>query len=176
MIADAMQLAYGSRTPALEEQAPRRVHTRTVLRLDGDLLLDGSGARLRDDGRPSGPHTLVFLLCMAAITLVRQVGDGLIGYALLDWFGVAFDPCLVSGSLHLGVTLVGVGMAGCFSKSTRNSAARRHMFLTLLAALGIGLILVWLSHFVGYTGASTWPFVVVYLLWAGAEAVSNANA
>jgi hypothetical protein len=176
MIAKAMQLPYSSRTPALEEKAPRRVHSRTVLRLDGDPLPDLTGACFWDKDRPTGPHTLVFLLCMAAITLIRQVGDGLIGYALLDWFGVASDPCLVSGALHLGITLVGVGVAGCFPKSTRNSAVRRHISLTLLAALGIGLILVWLSHFVDYAGASTWPSVLVYLLWAGAEAVSNAQA
>jgi hypothetical protein len=50
------------------------------------------------------------------------------------------------------------------------------MLVTLLAALGIGLILALWSYLVGYTHALSWLLVPVYLLWAWAEAVSGPRA
>jgi hypothetical protein len=67
-----------------------------------------------------------------------------------------------------------LGVVCCFSKATPGPAARRQLFLTLSAAMGIGLILVWLSHFAGCAGVLGWPLVLVYLLWAWAAAVSAA--
>jgi hypothetical protein len=112
---------------------------------------------------------------MAAISLVRGIVGGLIGNALFEWFGITLDPFMLSVVLHVGATLIGIGVADFFAKAAPDSAARKHMFLTLLAATGIGLILAWLSHTVGYTGACHWPLVAVYLLWAWVEAVSNAQ-
>jgi hypothetical protein len=170
-----MQLPSGNRISAVGERGTHLLRTGQVFRLDGDLFSDLTGKRAGDEGQQTRPYALVFLLCMAAISLVRGVGDGFIGNAFLEWWGVALDPLVRSFVLHVGATLVGIGAAGFFVKATLDSSVRKHMLLILVAAMGIGLILAWLSHIVGYTDACHWPLVAVYLLWAWVEAVSNAQ-
>jgi hypothetical protein len=174
MTTDVMQLPRGNRISAVRERGARLLQTRHVLRFDGVLFPDLTGKCARDEDQQTQPYALAFLLCMAAISLVRGVGV-LLGNAFLEGWGVALDPFVRSFVLHMGATLVGIGMAGFFVKVTLDSTARRHMLLILLSATGIGLILAWLSHIVGYTDACHWPLVVVYLLWAWVEAVSNAQ-
>jgi hypothetical protein len=174
MTANALQLPYRQMMPAMDDQASRLFRIGDVVYFESAPRLDLVEECSQDEGKRTQPYAFVFLLAMAAISLVCEVGGGLIGDALLTWFGVPLDPFVLSGALHSVATLVGVGVARCFSKVTPGSAAKRHMLVTLVAAMGIGLILVWLSRLAGYTNALDWPLVLVYLLWAWVAAVSAA--
>jgi hypothetical protein len=172
--ANALQLSYKQMTPSLGDQASRLFRIGNAVCFESAPLLDRAEECSQNVGRRARPRAFVFLLTMAAISLVCELGGGLLGDALVAWPGVPLNPFLLSGILHSVVTLVGVGVACCFSKAIPGSAAKRHMLLTLLAALGIGLILIWLSYFAGYSSACSWPLVLVYLLWAWVVAVSAA--
>jgi hypothetical protein len=158
----------------LRGQAPHRKQASLTIDFRPGPLPQLAGERLWIEGKQGLSCVLVFLLVMAAISLVRVVGEGLIGSAFLAWFGVPLDPFMLSAALHLVVTLIGIGVAGCFSRVTLDSTARRHMLLTPVAAMGAGLLLVGLGYFVGDTSVSTWPIALVYILWAWMAAVSAA--
>jgi hypothetical protein len=170
MIADAQQFLRQQRVPPIRGQASLPFPGRDVIYVGGTAAPRRIEGQLRDRSRPTQPQTFGFLLAMAAISVAREIGAWLVGDKLLTWFGVALDP--MAQSLLLQV-LVGIAVAATFWRGTADPAARRHLLLTLLAALAIGLVLVWLSHLSGCVNALSWPLVPVYLLWAWTEAVSG---
>ena len=172
MSANVLQLPYQRRLPPLGDQAARVSKTRNVVYFESGPLSEGTAEHLWDTNVRTHPGAFVFLLAMAAISLVREIGALLIS-ALWAWFGVTVHPFLLALVLQLVVTFIGVGVAGRFSPATPGSSARRHMHVTLGVALGISLILALLSHLVGHTNALSWLLIPVYLLWACAEAVSG---
>jgi hypothetical protein len=174
VISNALQLPSVQRMPASEDHASGLQQTNRTVCFGSGPLPVLTGPRFWNEGKRTLPCTLVFMLAMAAISIACEISDWLLGHALLAWFSLTLDPFILSVVLHLVVTLIGTGVAISLSKATPDSAARRHMLLTLLAAMAIGLILTWLSHLVGYKDALDWPLVLVYLLWAGAAAVSAA--
>lgn len=172
MIAGAQQILGKQGMPVMEGLAPRVLHTNDILYVVGSPLPESAGGRLGASGRQAQPQTFRFLLVMAVISVAREVGVWALGDVLLSWFGVVLDPSAQSMVLQLAVSLVGIGAAAGFSKATPDPAARRHMLVTLLAALGIGLLIALFSYLVGHTNALSWLLIPVYLLWAWAEAVS----
>jgi hypothetical protein len=174
MTTDVMRLPWGKDVSATEQREPHRLQTRSAVRLIGDSVPDLTRGRFWDEGRRARPYAPVFLLSMVVISLVRGVGDGLIGNVFFEWFNVAPDPFILSIVLNLGGTLAGLGVAGCFSRVPLDLIGRKHMLLVLLAGMGINLILVWLGRSIGYADVCNWPLVVVYILWAWAEVTSNA--
>jgi hypothetical protein len=110
---------------------------------------------------------------MAMLSVAHAVGGRLIEQALLKCFGLSLDPWGLSIVLQGIASLVGLGVAASFSKVRGDAVAKRTVLLTLLAAMGIGLILAWLSHLVDHADVLSWVLVPVYLLWAWAEAISS---
>jgi hypothetical protein len=160
--------------PASEDQASGLLQTSRTVCFGSEPLPVLKGQRFWDEGKRTLPCTSVFMLTMSAICVACEIGDRLLGDALLAWLSIALDPFILSVVLQMVVTLIGIGVAIWLSKATPDSAARGHMLLTLLVATAIGLILTGLSHLVGYTDALDWPLALVYLLWAWAAAVSAA--
>jgi hypothetical protein len=166
MIADAQQYLGKQRIPTIEDQAVRRPWTNEIIHFEDRPLLDRMGTQ-------SQPRAGRFLLVMAAFSVAREAGGWILGDGLEAWFGLALDPFAESLLLQSVVALLGLGVAAYFAKGAPDAAARRHMHVTLLASLGIGLLLALLSHFVGYANALSWPLIPVYLLWAWAEVISG---
>jgi hypothetical protein len=121
------------------------------------------------------PCTLIFLVVMAAVSLAFDICGRLIGPALLSRFGLSLDPVSLSVARQSIVALLGIGLAGCFSKHAPDSAQRQHMLLTPLLAMAVGVILAWLSQLVGQSNALDWLVILVYLVWAWGSAVSAAR-
>jgi hypothetical protein len=172
MIANAVKLPSKRMMGARDDKASRLFRMGNRVYSESIPLPAPTEECTQEEGEGSQPRACDFLLVMAAVSLVCMVGDRLIGSALLAWFGVRLDPFVLSVALYLVATLAGFGVVCCFSKTTQGPEARRHMLLTLSAAMGIGLILVWLGHFAGCAGALGWPLALVYLLWAWGAAVS----
>jgi len=89
------------------------------------------------------------------------------------WFSVTMEAFSLSLVLQFLVTRVGITLASRFWHATPASGTERDMLLTPVA-MGIGLILVWLSRFAGCSEVLDWPLVLIYLLCAGTAAVSKA--
>lgn len=174
MIAKAAQLPCKQIMSARDDQAARLFRIGNVVYFESAPLLDLTEGCFQERVERTKSRAFVFLLAMAAISMVRELGGGWLGNALFAWSGVTFDPFILAGALHPVVTLVGIGVACCFSKRALGLAARRHLLLTLLAAMGIGLILVWLSYLVGCSNVRGWPLALIYLLWAWVAAASSA--
>jgi hypothetical protein len=172
--ANALQFPGEQRMPATKDEASHPLQRGLIVYSAGMAVHELAGERFWVEGKLRQPRAFVFLLAMAAVSVACKVGERLICNTLLAWLGLTFDPFLLSVALQAAVTLVGIGAASRFSKATPGPAARGHLLVTLLAAMGIGLILAWLSRLAGYTKALDWPLVLVYLLWAWAAAVSAA--
>lgn len=173
MIVGAQQLLGKQSIPAAAGQAPRLSQTRDTGYVVGLPLPEPAGEGRGATARQTRPQTFGFLLVMAALTVAREVGVWALGDLQLSLFGVVLDPFAQLMVLHLLVSLVWIGVAASFSKWTPDPTARRHVLVTLVAALGIGLLLALLGYLVGATSALFWLLVPVYLLWAWAEAVSG---
>jgi hypothetical protein len=174
MAANVLQAPCQRRMPLPQDRGSRLVQIGNVVYFESGPLPDLTGEPLCEESRRTRPRTFVFLLGMAVASLAREVSDLLISSALRAWFGVNLDPFTLSLLLQLLVTLVGIGLASRFWHANPGSTVRRHILLAPIVALGIGLILSWLSHFVGYANALDWPLVLIYLLWAGTAALLNA--
>ena len=174
IISNALKLPSVQRMTASEDQASGLLQSHRTVCFGSNPLPMLTGPRFWEERKRALPCTSVFMLAMSAICIVCEISDWLLSDALLVWLSLTLDPFILSVALQLVATLIGIGVAICLSRATPDSAARGHMLLTLLAAMAIGLILTWLSHLVGYTDAIDWPLVLVYLLWAGAAAVSAA--
>jgi hypothetical protein len=173
MIVGAQQILGTQSIPAVAGQAPRLSHTRDTGYVVGTPLPEPAGDGCGATGKQAQPQTFGFLLVMAALSVAREVGVWALGDLQLSLFGVALDPFAQLMVLQLLVSLVGTGVAAGFSKWTPDPAARRHVLVTLVAALGIGLLLALLGYLFGTTSTLFWLIVPVYLLWAWAEAVSG---
>jgi hypothetical protein len=91
------------------------------------------------------------------------------------WFSVTTEAFSLFLVLQFLVTRVGITLASRSWHATPASVAGRDMLLTPVAAMGIGLILVWLSRFAGCSDVLDWPLVLICLLCAGTAAVSRAQ-
>lgn len=176
MIAGAQQLFGNQGMVAIEGLPPRLSRTHDIGCVLGMPLPEPAAEQPRAPDRQAQPPTFSFLLVMAAISGAREASVWALAGLLRAWPDVVSDPSVQSLILQLLISLAGIAVAAGFSKATSDPAARRHMLVTLLAALGIGLILALWSYLLGYTHALSWLLVPVYLLWAWAEAVSGARA
>jgi hypothetical protein len=172
MSANALQLPYQRRMPPRGDQVSSVSRIGNLVYFESGPLSEGTAEHLWDANERTHSGAFVFLLIMAAISLVREIGALLLS-ALWAWFGVTVHPFLLALVLQLVVTFIGVRVASRLSPATPGSSVRRHMLVTLGMALGIGLILALLGHLVGHTNALSWLLIPVYLLWACAEAVSG---
>jgi hypothetical protein len=170
MIANALQVPYGQRMPAIDDQGSHLLQTGMVS-FGVAPLPDPVGECLRGAGRQARPRGYLFPLVMAAVSVACEVGRHLLANALLAWFGVTLDPFVQCVALQVVVALIGIGLVGRFGKAP-DPDSRWQMVLTLAAAFGIGLILTWLGRSIGCTDALRWPLVLAYLLWAWAAATS----
>lgn len=173
MIVGAQHIVGNQGIPAIEGLAPllSQAHGSGYVMITP--LPEPVAEQLPTPGRQTQPPAFSFLLVMAAISGARDAGAWALADLLRAWFGVVADPSAQFLVLQLAISLVGIGVAARFSKATSDPAVRRHMLGTLLAALGIGLILALWSYLVGHASALSWLLVPVYLLWAWAEAVSG---
>lgn len=141
-----------------------------------DHLPELAGDHLLTQRQRTIPLDSVFLLVMAAISLLFEVCGRLVGPALLQQFGLGLDPFSLSVAQQAIVTLLGIIIAGRCCERASAQAQRQYMLLTPLLALGIGLIVACLSQLAGPSGAMDWLVVLVYLVWAWGSAVSGAKA
>jgi hypothetical protein len=174
MTVGAWQLTSGWEASAMNEQKPCLLQANATFYLGYDWSPEETAGRVPEQGKRTFPCAPVFLVVMAVVSLAFEICNWLIGPALLSQFGVILDLFSLSVARQSLLMLLGIGVAGCFSKWFPDSAERRHMFLTPLVAMGAGLILAWLGQLVGQSNAFDWQIVLVYLLWAWGSAVSAA--
>ena len=132
-----------------------------------------TAGRFQKQDNPTIRSVSVFLVVMASASLAAKIAELLASSMLAEEFGVLLDPFGLSIARQAIVMLLGIGVAYRFSRHGQDSAARRHMFLTPLVAMGVGLMLAWLGQLVGQTSVFDWPVTLVYLLWAWGSAVST---
>jgi putative flippase GtrA len=129
--------------------------------------------RFQRQGNPTIGSVSRFLVVMASVSLASKIVEWLASSVLAGEFGVMLDPFGLSVARQVVVMLIGIGVAYRVSRHGQDAAARRHMLLTPLVAMGIGLMLAWLGQLVGQTNAFDWPVALVYLLWAWGSAVTT---
>jgi hypothetical protein len=176
MIANALRLASKQQAPTLNEQTSRLFQVSSAFRHGYAHLPELAGERLPTQRQPTIPLVSVFLLVMSAISLLFEICGRLVGPALLERLGLSLDPFSLSVARQAIVTLLGIVIAGRCCELASAPAQRQHMLLTPLLALGVGLILAWLSQLAGQSGALDWLVILVYLVWAWGSAVSAAKA
>jgi hypothetical protein len=128
--------------------------------------------RYQVQGNPRIGSVCRFLVVMASVSLVSKIVECLASSTLTATFGVSLDPITLSVARQAAVTLFGIGAALRLSRQRLNATQRGFMLLTLLAAMGAGLMLTWLGQLVGQASAFDWPIALVYLLWAWGSAVT----
>ena len=117
------------------------------------------------------PKPTTFLVVMSAVSLAIGLGESLIPATVIQVFDLGLGP-IGASVLGLSATaLLGIGIAICFTWSSRGAAGRRCMLLAPFVATAIGTILACLFHVAGHLGALTWLISPVYLLWAWGSAV-----
>jgi hypothetical protein len=176
MIANALRLASMRQASAMNEHTSSLFQASSAFHCGCDRLPELASERLRNEHQRIIPRPSIFLLIMAAISLALEICGRLVGPALLERFGLSFDPFSLSVARQSIVTLLGIVVAGGCCEQASALAERQHMLLTPLLALGVGLILAWLSQLAGQSGSLDWLVTLVYLLWAWASAVSAGRA
>jgi hypothetical protein len=176
MISNALQLASKRQASVMDPQASSLFQAKSAFHRGYDHVPELAGERLRTQRQCSIPLVSVFLLVMAAISLLFEICGRLVGPVLLGRFGMSLDPFSLSVARQAIVTLLGMVIAGRCCGQTSAPAQRQHMLLTPLLALGVGLILAWLSQLAGQSGALDWLVILVYLVWAWGAAVSAVKA
>ena len=176
MIANALQLASRRQASVMDPQTSRLFQANGAFGHGYGHMPELAGERLQTQRQGAIPLVSVFLLVMAAISLVFEVCWRLAGPALLERFGLSLDPFSLSVARQAIVTLLGIVIAGRCCEQALAPGQKQHMLLTPLLAMGVGLILAWLSQLAGQAGALDWLVVLVYLLWAWGSAVSTAKA
>ena len=176
MIGNALQLASKRQASVMNAQTSSLFQTTSTFRRGFDHLPELAGERLQTQRPCTTPLVSVFLLVMAAISLLAEICGWLVGPVLLRQFGLSLDPFSLSVARQAIVTLLGIVIAGRCCGQALDPAQKQHMLLTPVLALGVGLVLAWLSQLAGQSGALDWLVVLVYLVWAWGSAVSAAKA
>ena len=168
----ALRLLQGMESSTVTGPKVDLVQIGNAFYLECNHLLDSGDLRLQDSGNRPLPRVSGFLVGMAATSLALEVGSSVLGKMLLSWFNVAIDPLALAVAHHSVLMVLGIGVVCYLWRHAPDTAQRRHMFLTPILAMGVGLILVGLGRLVGQTGALDGLVGLVYLLWAWVSALS----